>query len=495
MSHDSCFTKVGFFYNPSSRASAYIFISFSYPPTNLNKMTNFAFHKSARMTFEELNLNRSLLNALDDLGLEEATPIQEKVFSPIMAGKNVVGIAQTGTGKTFAFLLPALRLWKFSKSPLPQILILVPTRELVMQITQEIEKLTTYMNVVTVGVYGGTNIRTHKSGVANGCDIVVGTPGRVMDLMADRVLKTKNIDRVIIDEVDEMLHLGFRTQLNTIVELLPKKRQHLMFSATITDEVEEVIGLFTNHYEKIEAAASGTPLANIQQYGFEVPNFNSKANLLELLLKEDDDLKKVLVFVETKKMADVLYERMEPVFEGVTGVIHSSKSQNYRFGAVEKFQDGTFRILITTDLIARGLDVASVTHVFNFNLPDTPEQYIHRIGRTGRAKEKGISISFISEAEEYYKMAIEELMQSEINLLNLPKDLILSEELIDLEKQIEQIPFVNHKFKAPYAPTGPAFHEKSDKNKKVNNKIRKEEKMMLKHGKKQTRGDKYKKKD
>lgn len=447
------------------------------------------------MTFQDLNLNKPLLNALHDLGLEEPTPIQEKVFSPIMSGKDIVGIAQTGTGKTFAFLLPSLRLWKFSKSPLPQILILVPTRELVMQITQEIEKLTTYMNVVTVGVYGGTNIRTHKIAVSNGCDIIVGTPGRVMDLMADRVFKTKNITRVIIDEVDEMLHLGFRTQLNKIVDFLPKKRQHLMFSATITDEVEEVIDLFTPRYQKIEAAASGTPLANIQQYGFEIPNFNSKANLLELLLNENEDLKKVLIFVETKKMADALYERMEPKFEGITGVIHSSKSQNYRFGTVEKFQEGTYRLLITTDLIARGLDVDAVTHVFNFNLPEVPEQYIHRIGRTGRAKEKGISISFINEDEQTYKESIEELMQSTIELLELPANLELSSELIPLEIPKEHVPFNNHKFKAPYAPTGAAFHEKSEKNKKVNNKIRKEEKMMLKYGKKQTRGDKYRKKD
>lgn len=444
------------------------------------------------MTFNDLNLNKSLLSALEDLGISEPTAIQLKTFSPIMAGKDVVGIAQTGTGKTFAYLLPTLRLWRFIKSPLPQILITVPTRELVMQVVQEAEKLTAYMNVQVVGVYGGANMRPQKEKIAAGADLVVGTPGRLVDLMMDGVLKTKQLNRFIIDEVDEMLNLGFRTQLRNIIEFLPKKRQNLMFSATMVEEVEAVILEFTDTFEKLEAAPSGAPLENIEQYGYEVPNFNSKANLLELLLNENEDMQKVLVFVSTKKMADALYERMSPYFEEKTGVIHSSKSQNNRFDSVDKFQDGTYRFLIATDVIARGLDVSLVTHVINFDLTETAEKYIHRIGRTGRAEKKGIAISFVSEQEQSYKTKIEELMSLKIAMLASPENLVITEELIELEKPVVHIPFNNHKMKK-IVPSGPAFHEKKEKNKKVNKKIRRAEKMKLKYKKPITRGSKKKK--
>ena len=440
------------------------------------------------MTFSDLNLNKSLLAALEDIGITEPTAIQAKTFSPIMSGRDIVGVAQTGTGKTFAFLLPTLRLWKFSKSPFPQILIMVPTRELVMQIVMELEKLTTYMNTVTVGVYGGANIRHNKEDILKGVDIVVGTPGRLLDLLTSGVLKTKQLKRLIIDEVDEMLNLGFRTQLNNILEYLPAKRQNLMFSATMPEDVEQIVNNYTDYYEKIEAAPSGAPLENIDQYAYEVPNFNTKAHLLELLLEQHDNMDKVLVFVSTKRMADALYEKMLPLLGETVGVIHSSKSQNYRFNTVNSFDDGTFRVVIATDVIARGLDVSKVTHVINFDLSEIPESYIHRIGRTGRAEQKGIAISFVSEKESSYKEAIEELMGMTIPLQIAPNELIVSDELIDLEIEVEFIPFNNHKMKQ-HKPTGEAFHEKLEKNKKVNNKVR-HETLMQKKYKKQ-----YRKKD
>ncbi|MEZ5003063.1 MAG: DEAD/DEAH box helicase [Chitinophagales bacterium] len=441
------------------------------------------------MTFSDLNLNKFLLRAVNELGFEVPTAIQRKVFSPVMAGNDVIGIAQTGTGKTFAYLLPVLSLWKYSKSGMPQILIIVPTRELVAQVVEEIEKLTVYMNVRTVGVFGGTNIKTQKALVQEGLDVIVGTPGRLMDLMLDGVLKTKSINRLIIDEVDEMLNLGFRTQLKNILDLLPAKRQNLMFSATMTDEVEQVIKIMTSYFEKIEAAPSGAPLENIEQMAYELPNFISKANMLQWLLTEHTEMDKVLVFVSTKKKADALYERMSIDFEEQVGVIHSSKSQNNRFDAVNAFQSGDYRMLIATDIIARGLDIESVSHVINFDLPDVAEKYIHRIGRTGRAKEKGIAIAFISEEEDLYKLMIEELMDQPIPILPLPENVELSEELIDLEIPNEHVPFDNHKTKK-VEPSGPAFHEKKAKNKKVNKKIRRKEQMKLKYKKPKTRGQK-----
>lgn len=443
------------------------------------------------MQFKDLNLDTPLLSALEDLGLVEPTAIQAKVFSPIMGGKNVVGIAQTGTGKTFAFLLPILRLWKFTKTPYPQTIIIVPTRELVTQLVEAIESLSTYTNVKAVGVYGGTNIKTHRANVSEGADMVVGTPGRLMDLMLDGVLKTKSLKHLIIDEVDEMLNLGFRTQLKNIIDMLPAKRQNLMFSATLTEEVEHIIDLVTTYYVKLEAAPSGAPLENIDQYAYEVPNFNSKANLLQLLLNETEAMKKVLVFAGTRKMADALFERMQPIYEEEVGVIHSSKSQNNRFASVEKFQDGTYRFLIATDIIARGLDVSMVTHVVNFDLSDVAEKYIHRIGRTGRAEQKGIAISFVAEHEQPYKKQVEALMDLVVPVKPLPENLELSEELIDLEKPIDIVPFNDHKIKK-LKPSGPAFHEKKEKNKKVNIKLTRAMKMKLKYKKPKKRRSKKK---
>ena len=434
------------------------------------------------MTFRELNLNKSLLNALDDLEISQPTAIQHKVFAPIMSGKDVVGIAQTGTGKTFAYLLPVLRLWQFTKSPHPQILILVPTRELVVQVEEDVKKLTPYLNVQVVGVFGGTNIKPQIDRVLTGTDIVVGTPGRMLDLILKGTLKTKEVKRLIIDEVDEMLNLGFRTQLRNILQYLPERRQNLMFSATMPEEVEQVVNAYTDYYDKIEAAPSGAPLENIEQLAYRVDNFNTKANLLELLLKAHPEFSKVLVFTSSKKMADALYERLLPEFEDNMGVVHSSKSQNNRFKSVEAFQKGTYRMVIATDVIARGLDVSMVTHVVNFDLAESAESYIHRIGRTGRAKEKGIAISFFTEKELDQKAEIEKLMSMAIPWVDTPEGLSFSDELIDLEipKVIDR--FDNFKVKQ-HRPSGDAFHEKKAKNKKVNRKVRHETLMQKKYKK------------
>lgn len=444
------------------------------------------------MTFRDLNLNTALYNALDEMGIVEPTAIQAKTFGSIMAGRDVLGIAQTGTGKTFAYLLPLLRMWKFSKSSYPQILIIVPTRELVVQVKEEIEKLAKYMNLIVVGVYGGTNMRTQKSEVDAGTDIVVGTPGRLIDLMMDGVLKTKKLNKLVIDEVDEMLNLGFRIQLKTLLQFLPEKRQNLMFSATLLEEVEEIIDEYSAYYERLDAAPAGAPLENIEQSAYSVPNFNSKASLLEYLLLSRTEMVRCLVFVSTKKMADALYESFAEILGEEVGVIHSSKSQNNRFDAVNRFQDGSLRVLIATDIIARGLDITMVSHVINFDLPDIAERYIHRIGRTGRAEQKGIAISFVSEKEAEYKVQIEELMQQSIDVIPIPEEVILSDELIDIEREVVFVPFNHHKVKQ-HEPTGPAFHEKKLKNQKENRTLRRADKMKLKYKKPKTRGQKKKK--
>lgn len=442
------------------------------------------------MTFSDLNLNNALLNALGDLGYSTPTPIQGKAFSVVMSGQDVLGIAQTGTGKTFAYLLPLLRQWKYAKDRNPQILVLVPTRELVVQVEREAKKLTTYTNAVTLGVYGGTNIKTQIEAVLEGCDIIVATPGRLLDLVLNGSLRLKSVKKLVLDEVDEMLGLGFRSQLTRILDLLPAKRQNLLFSATVTDEVEAFMAEHFNAPVTIEAAPAGAPLENISQTAYAVPNFNTKINLLERLL-QDPDLSKVLVFAGTKTLADQLHKRMDEKFPEQVGVVHSNKDQNYRFNAVRKFHTGEFRVLIATDLIARGLDIFEVTHVINFDTPDVPENYIHRIGRTGRAERLGKAITFVTEKEREYQTAIEALMDYQIPMTELPEGLEISTVLTP--EEMPQYRMKNPEVKLPKPENvGPAFHDKKEKNKKVNRKITRAEAMKLKYGKPKTRGQKKK---
>lgn len=441
------------------------------------------------MTFKDLNLSTPLLNALDDLGYQTPTTIQGKIFSVIMSGRDVCGIAQTGTGKTMAYLLPCLRLWKFSKDKNPQILIMVPTRELVKQVTDEIAKLTRYMNVVTVGVFGGVNMRPQMMEVENGCDIVVATPGRLLDLILEGSLKTKSIKRLVIDEVDELFNLGFRTQVNNILDRMPERRQNLLFSATITGEVEKLMQDYFNNPEKVEAAPAGTPLSNIDQTLYEVPNFYTKVNLLDLLLKEDESMSKVMIFVATKKLADDLYEEISMKFPDQAGVIHSNKAQNNRFNTIRNFRDGVYRFIIATDVVARGIDISEVSHVINFDVPEEREAYIHRIGRTGRADRKGISITFMTEKERPLMEAVEDLMKNKVPVTELPAHLEISDVLTDDEK-----PKVRMRETLIVLPkpeeSGGAFHQKLPKNMKVNVKVSHKEKMRLKYGKPKSRGQK-----
>jgi ATP-dependent RNA helicase RhlE len=441
------------------------------------------------MTFQQLNLNTALYSALDDLGYTTPTTIQHKVFPIAMSGKDVCGIAQTGTGKTIAYLLPCLRQWTFDKNKNPQILVVVPTRELVVQVVETVKLLSAYMSLDVVGVYGGVNINTQQLEVEKGADILVATPGRFFDLAMNGAFKTKYIKKLVIDEVDEMMNLGFRTQLRNIMDLLPPKRQNLLFSATITEEVESLMETYFNAPVRVEAAPTGTPLENIEQSRFDVPNFYTKVNLLEQMLEQDASMTKVLVFTATKKLADQLFESLEQRFAGSMGIIHSNKEQNHRFNTVNKFKDGTYRFIIATDIVARGIDIAEVTHVVNFDTPDVPENYIHRIGRTGRFDKKGIAISFTTEKELPFIMAIEQLMQYTIPVNELPIDLSISDELTEDEKPKVYMkePYVKPKKKSD---AGPAFHEKKAKNQKTNVKVRRKDAMKKKYGKPIKRGAK-----
>jgi ATP-dependent RNA helicase RhlE len=440
------------------------------------------------MTFEDFDLTKYLRYAITDLGFEKPTPVQEEAFPVIRSGRNVVGISQTGTGKTFAFMLPILQDMKFSKQLHPRVLVIVPTRELVLQTVENIKSYAKYMSIRVIGVYGGTNINTQAIEVKKGVDIVVATPGRLYDLVLGGALKLKTVNKLVVDEVDVMLDLGFRFQLNNIYELLPERRQNIMFSATMTDEVEELIDAFFIDPAKISIAVSGTPLENIAQTCYSVENFYTKANLLAHLIKNKDEFSKALVFVSTKKNADRLYDYLESRFGKEMVVIHSNKSQNYRIRSIETFNTGKSRILLATDVIARGLDLDSISHVINIDVPDFPENYMHRIGRTGRAEKEGKSILFYTEREKEAKEQIELLMAYEIPALAFPEEVDVSEDLLpeEREKSNQKNPNRN----AKDLSGGGAFHEKKDKNKKVNEPGKYRRELAKKYKKSQRRGDK-----
>jgi ATP-dependent RNA helicase RhlE len=438
------------------------------------------------MTFTDFNLRKQLSTALTDLGYTTPTTIQEKVFSVVMSGADVCGIAQTGTGKTLAYLLPLLNQWKYSKDKNPSILIVVPTRELVAQVVETVKELSSHLSFDVMGVYGGANINTQKQEMLNGMDVLVATPGRLYDLAVAGAFKVKSIKKLVIDEVDEMLNQGFRTQLKNILDLLPPSRQNLLFSATLMEEVVDLMNSYFNNPVRIEAAPAGTPVENIIQLAYQVPNFYTKVNLLRLLLAEDETMSKVLVFVSSKKMADQLFEQLQSDYPEAAGVIHSNKEQNHRFNTVRQFKQGTYKFIIATDIVARGIDIAEVTHVINFDLPEVPENYIHRIGRTGRADKMGIAISFITGKEKDQLENIENFMKCKMVFLSLPSHLQISTELTEDEQPKVFVKEIQVK-----VPTrierGASFHEKSAKNSRINKKISRKDQMRKKYGKPITR--------
>lgn len=417
-----------------------------------------------KLTFANFELPEKILDVLADLEIFEPTPIQEKSFKPILSGRDIMGIAQTGTGKTLAYLLPVLKNWKFNKNGNPTVLILVPTRELVVQVSEILISLCENITARVIGIYGGKNINTQKLLFNDGCDILVGTPGRVMDLAIDNSISLKEVQKLIIDEFDEMLNLGFRPQLTHIFEMMKAKRQNILFSATMTEAVDEILDEYFASPIEISLAKSGTPLEKIKQSGYLVANFNTKVNLLEFLLKQNNELSKVLIFANNKKHADLLFTKIEEIFPEEFEVIHSNKSQNYRLKALKRFENEEVRGLITTDVMARGLDISNITHVINFEVPEVPEQYIHRIGRTGRADKEGTAITFVGPKEDTALLDIELLMEKDLLIHEFPEAVKINPKKIAAEEEV--VLMKNHTISLNEG--GSAFHEKAAKNRKIN---------------------------
>lgn len=411
------------------------------------------------MGFETLNLSKQLSRALDDMGFEEPTPIQQAVFPVARSGRDLIGIAQTGTGKTVAYLLPLLMKLHYAQEMVPRALVVVPTRELVVQVCEAVELLTEYMDIRCVGVYGGTNIRTQQERILEGVDLIVATPGRFMDIYYNGVIRTKLIRTVVVDEADRLMDLGFLPQLRRVLEAIPERHQTLLFSATFSDEVARLAGEFLLHAERIEVAPPATTVEGVHQTRYNVPNILTKINLLRLLLEDKDDFRRVMVFTETKRGADRIVERLADHLGEELSVIHSNKAQNTRLRALRAFREGESRVLVASDVAARGIDVADVSHVINFDIPIDPTEYVHRVGRTARAGHEGVAISLVSPGEEDRFEAIERLIGQQVPVETLPPDLEVSDTLLE-EERVETANIV-------YQRGGPrgggAFHERKSR--------------------------------
>jgi ATP-dependent RNA helicase RhlE len=414
------------------------------------------------MGFDDFNLNRQLLNAVAEAGYTEPTPIQQQAIPLIGAGHDVLGIAQTGTGKTAAYLLPLLMKVKYAQGQYPRALILAPTRELVLQISEALTDLARYTDLRHTALYGGLGPKTQIERVQAGLDILVATPGRFLDLYGRGEIVVKELKTLVLDEADKMMDMGFMPQIRRILEVIPRKRQNLLFSATFPPKVERLSAEFLEFPVRVEVTPQATTAERVAQRLYELPNLKTKINLLALLLR-DEALARVLVFVRSKEVADQIYKFLarKVVPEAQVRVIHANKGQNTRINAIDSFRQGDVRVLVATDVAARGIDVPGVSHVINFDVPLIYEDYVHRIGRTGRANRPGEAITFVTEAEEYHVRRIEEIIKQTIPREPLPDALVVEETPFE-ERQALLREVDNQRKKEDPSFQG-AFHEKKNR--------------------------------
>jgi ATP-dependent RNA helicase RhlE len=353
------------------------------------------------MPFRALQLSRPVLAAIQEAGYTEPTPIQLAAIPEVLAGRDVIGIAQTGTGKTAAFVLPILTRLEASANDgrrgAIRALIVAPTRELVVQIEENVRAYARHLPLRMVTIFGGVSERPQIEALRSGVDLVVATPGRLIDLMGQRQVNFSAIEFLVLDEADRMLDMGFLPPIRRIVKALPSKRQTLMFSATLSREIEGLTHEFQRSPKVIEIGRRANPAETVTQFVYELRPHLKPALLLHLL--GDPQFDTVLVFTRTKHGADRIARRLES--GGIkTGTIHSNRSQNQRLRALKDFKSGAVRVLVATDIAARGIDVDGISHVVNYDFPMHPEDYVHRIGRTGRAHAVGDAISFVTPEDQ-----------------------------------------------------------------------------------------------
>jgi ATP-dependent RNA helicase RhlE len=409
--------------------------------------------------FSELGLSPNIVKKIEnELEWANPTPIQEKAIPIALSGQDMVGIAQTGTGKTAAFLLPLIHKLGYQALKKPRALIFAPTKELAIQIGENFEQMNINETIKCVVLVGGVGMKNQLDAIEEGVDLVVATPGRFMDIYLKGSLDIKNVKNLILDEADRLMDMGFMPQLRKILEVIPNKRQNWLFSATYPEKVEELSYEFLEFPVKIEIEKESTPVDTVSQFYYSVNSRKTKVNLLEYLLADEERFNRVIVFVNTKENADYLFKYASRKMQGGAVVIHSNKSQSNRSSSLSDFETGQKRILVTTNVSARGLDIDSVSHVINFDLPIVIEDYVHRIGRTGRAFKVGEAISFANKAERKYLELYEKKIKLELKELDFPADVeqapLPKDELIEIEREIDRL---KKKENPDYKG---AFHEK-----------------------------------
>ncbi|RYC67790.1 MULTISPECIES: DEAD/DEAH box helicase [Spirosoma] len=414
-------------------------------------------------SFDQFEINRQLLNAVADLGYTEPTPIQQKTIPLSLGNHDVLGIAQTGTGKTAAYLLPLLMKVKYAQGTHPRALILAPTRELALQINEAISQLAKYTDLRHLALYGGLGPKKQIETLSQGVDILVATPGRFIDLYRLGHIVTKDIRTMILDEADKMMDMGFMPQIRAVLEVIPSKRQNLLFSATFGGRVERLSSEFLEAPIKVEVTPQASTAAMVNQVLYQVPNFRTKINLLDYLVTRDD-FTRGIIFARTKGTADNIYKFLarKVIESDQIRVIHANKGQNTRINSMEAFKEGNIRVLVSTDVAARGIDVVEVSHVINFDVPLIYEDYVHRIGRTGRANHTGEAITFMTIAEEYHVQKIEKIIRMTIPRVPIPRVVEITETPFDEQQAL--LREVDEQRRKEDPTFLGAFHEKKAKN-------------------------------
>jgi ATP-dependent RNA helicase RhlE len=382
------------------------------------------------MSFQYLGLSQPVLKALAQKNYSEATPIQLQAIPVVLGGHDLLGIAQTGTGKTAAFMLPSIdTLVEKRKVPRPgtcRMLVLAPTRELASQIAESARAYSRFCNLSVTTAFGGVPINKQRRALERGVDVLVATPGRLLDLVDQRFLSLREVEILVLDEADQMLDLGFIHALNAIAKMVPEKRQTLFFSATMPPPIRKIAERFLTKPQEVRVAPAATTAERVDQYVSFLQNGEKQA-LLTLMLRtgysERGNMERVLIFTRTKRGADKVVRAL-----GANGIaaaaIHGNKSQPQREAALAAFRSKEVPVLVATDIAARGIDIPGVSHVINFELPNVPEQYVHRIGRTARAGAAGVAIAYCAEDERPFLRDIEKLTRQKIAIAPLPENFV-----------------------------------------------------------------------
>lgn len=411
-------------------------------------------------TFSDFKLNKQLWNAISDAGFETPTEIQEKAIPVVLSGQDVLGIAQTGTGKTAAYLIPLIYKIKYAEGNDARALIVVPTHELAIQVNEHIKLLAKYTDLRSVALVGGGGMKLQKDTLEKGVDFIVATPGRLMDLYLSNHLNLRSIKFFVMDEAERLLDMGFYSQINRILAVMPRKRQNLLFSATWSEKVKKITEEFLVGPVEIRIEPEHKTVKTVSQKVFFVPNMRTKINLLEYLVA-DKSYNKVIIFCKTKTTATNIAKYIERKHgEKNVRLIHGNKDHNTRMNAMKEFSDGSIPFLVTTDVAARGIDIIDVSHVINFDVPLVYEDYIHRIGRTGRALKLGDSITFCAPNDVYHFKKIQKLIGQKVPVEELPADVEVVETPYEENQMIlREIDMQRRKVDPTYQG---AFHEKKN---------------------------------